>query len=137
MSIQIPDGYERTEWANATHALSNGQLLESHWANDGIPKIGGVYMAPLQATKLGLIPLRKLPEIDLSPLTIDEFRRLQIGDTVCRSGETPVIVSEILINAKGVKSVWNDRGLGWEYGPKLWYPTPETARRLGREGKQS
>jgi hypothetical protein len=133
MSIQIPDGYERTEWLNATHALSNGVLLKAK-AFGGCVGVGSGSLLFVKATmdELGLIPLRKLPEIDLSPLKPNEFALLQLGDTFI----APVDALKT-VEAIGVGVIYDTQGNRWIWRESgAMTPTPETAHRLRGEAKQ-
>jgi hypothetical protein len=71
------------------------------------------------------------PELDLSPLTEEEFRWLQIGDVVFfKSTGTEKRVNGVGVNELG-EFEFTDL-LKWAYREGPWIPTPETARRLGR-----
>jgi hypothetical protein len=134
--VQIPDGYERTEWSNATHALSNGQVLpvnHSKFSNNiGVAEI---YMSYSWANRLGIIPIRKLPELDLSPLTKDEFDRLLPWDTVVLPGEGIVTIQHGKGLPYGFYGIHNNTLIHVVFKDK-YEPTETTARRLRGEGKQ-
>ena len=75
------------------------------------------------------------PELDLSPLTEEEFRQLQIGDQVGldSADDFEFTIGAVTATAQGTRHVWHgDVGYGYSGGD--WIPFPETARRM-RGGK--
>jgi hypothetical protein len=131
--IKIPNGYKQCAWLNSTHALSNGKVIGASVSNypSRIIVCGTLYQAETLST-LGLIPLRKLPTVDLSPLTEEEFHQLRPGDTFI----APVDALKT-VEAIGVGVIYDTHGNRWMWRESgAMTPTPETARRLRGEGKQ-
>jgi hypothetical protein len=127
--IQIPDGYEQCEWKSATHVLSNGQVLWVSKEGNYMYLGHGFYFYPAGLDELNIIPLRKLPELDLSPLTEEEFYQLRPGDTfTCPGSPTIWKIDDMKVISENVTWFRNEA--------RHMTPTEATARRLRGEGKQ-
>ena len=134
---------------SCTHIIRNGTILKVVpkkeplvWAGEVGSSITGNTVAFLPDAFAGkTVEVREItepepaPELDLSPLTENEFRRLQIGDVVIfQQGGSEKRVNQVEVNELGEFQFTHLFRWAFREGP--WIPSEETARRLGRGVKR-
>jgi hypothetical protein len=118
--------YKRETIISNTHGLSGG--LRAYGAFSDMPtETNRTFRLTLEE----ITEQEPAPELDLSPLTEEEFQRLEIGDTYTYKGHD--YVKTVKVRGKRQPFFYDAEGSFWGLGDcDSLHPTPETARRLGR-----